>query len=90
MDNSNAIILLWHMDPLIDVTLPVIDRELYEKYKTVVDRCKDGDYMIRCERSDLEGVLDLVDAYYGDVDRVIQKCRIRKIPVMIQNVDVSS
>ena len=87
-NNNDEITVVWHSDPLIVDTLPVIDAGLYEKYMAVVEGFNAENWGIHYDGSDIELMLPLVDAYYGDTDRVIQQCRMRKIPVMIQNVDV--
>ena len=87
-NNNDEITVVWHSDPLIVDTLPVIDAGLYEKYMAVVEGFNAENWGIHYDGSDIELMLPMVDAYYGDTDRVIQQCRMRKIPVMIQNVEV--
>ena len=86
--NSNEIAVVWHSDPLIIDILSVVDAGLYEKYMVLVEEFNFENWGIHYDGSDIDVMLPLVDAYYGDTDRVIQQCRMRKIPVMIQNVDV--
>lgn len=85
--NSGEITIVWYGDSLIDKTLPVIDGVLYEKYLSLVDGFKTERLGIYYDGVDEDKLLLLIDAYYGDIDRIIQQCRMRKIPVMIQDVE---
>ena len=71
----------------MDATIPTTDPQLYDNYKSLVN-----EYRLRCfgiydDSGDDTRLLMLADAYYGDTDKLVQECRKRKIPVMIQNVD---
>lgn len=86
--NEDNIALLWRPDPLIDATIPAMDPGLYEKYKKLVDEYKSDGFGIYDDSKDIHRILLLADAYYGDTDKLVQECRNRRMPVMIQNVDV--
>ena len=87
-DNKEDVALIWRSDPLIREAVAVNDSKLYLKYSAAIDEYKRSGYGIYYEGNDTEKLLEIIDAYYGDVDKLIQKCRSRKIPVMIQNVEV--
>ncbi len=69
--------------------LPGIDPELFESFKEFVeDAQNDGDFF----EYDPEGKallhIEKLDAYYGDPSPYVRKCVTKKIPVMIQAVDI--
>ena len=86
--NSDDVVVIWCPDPLIDATIPTTNPELYGIYRSLVDDFRLKNYGIYDDSGDVDRLLMLADAYYGDTDKLVQECRNRKIPVMIQNVDV--
>lgn len=86
--NVDNIALILRGDPLIKETVAVNDSKLYLKYSAMIDKYKTDGYGIYYDGNDTGTLIQIIDAYYGDVDKMIQQCRSRKIPVMIQNVDV--
>lgn len=87
-ENCSEVALIWHPDKLIDATIPTTDSALYKKYVELVEQYKNDGFGIYDDSGEDETILALADAYYGDTDKLVQKCRNRKIPVMIQNVDI--
>ena len=88
MKNSGKIAMIMHPDPLIEATIPKYSPELYEDYLKIVNEYIERGYGIYDDSGDVDRLLNLADAYYGDTDKLVQECRNRKIPVMIQNVEV--
>ena len=86
--NNDNIALILHGDPLIKEAVAVNDSKTYLEYSAIIDNYKKDGYGIYYDGNDTQMLLEVIDAYYGDVDKIIQKCRSMKIPVMIQNVDV--
>ena len=86
--NVDNIALILRGDPLIKETVAVNDSKLYLKYSAMIDKYKTDGYGIYYDGNDTGTLIQIIDAYYGDVDKMIQQCRSRKVPVMIQNVDV--
>lgn len=87
-DNSKNITLFWFPDPLIDRTIASVDKTLYDEYMTLVREYNERKIGVLVEQSEFDTVLAYADAYYGDTSKYISYFRNRKLPVMIQNVDV--
>ena len=88
VSNSNDVVLIWCPDSLVDVTIPTTNPPLYEDYRALVEEYKLKEYGIYYDGNDDNRLIMIADAYYGDTDKLVQACRNRKIPVMIQNVDI--
>lgn len=85
------VVLIWRTDPLIDEVISKADNKLLEKYEQCKVKFVDDDFGILTSavtEDDIIKIIDNIDAYYGDTDKLVTKCTNRKIPVMIQNVDV--
>ena len=87
-ENKDEIALIWRPDPLVDATIPTVNPLLCQEYKKLKEEYKKAGWGIYDDSGDTERVLSLADAYYGDPDKIIQRCRLMKMPVMIQNADV--
>lgn len=87
-ENRNDIVVIWRPDPLVDTTIPTTDPNLYKAYEDMVCDYKTNSSGIYDDSGDMDRLLMLADAYYGDTDKLVQKCREKMIPVMIQNVDI--
>lgn len=88
LKNRDKVTVIMYPDPLIESTMPNYAPELYEKYIKLVEEYIERGYGIYDDSGDVERLLNLADAYYGDTDKIIQECRNRKLPVMIQNVEL--
>ena len=87
-ENKDDIAVIWRPDPLVETTISASNPLLYKEYEKLVDEYKKAGWGIYDDTGDLERVLAIADAYYGDPDKIIQRCRLMKMPVMIQNADV--
>ena len=95
-ERANDITLVWYPDPSIDEVIEKSNKSLWEKYRELIEEYVEADFGIILtadkfmanEGTDVECLIDMVDAYYGDTDKLVTKCMNRRIPVMIQNVDV--
>lgn len=87
-ENSEDILVVWN-----------ISRRLYDDIET--GRCGSGTMNVRlenivsiinhigiCDISDGAIAASAADAYYGDAGYVSRQCQLRRIPVMIEDVDI--
>lgn len=87
-DNSEIALVMYN-DPMMEESLKEIDSKLCEEYRKIVEEYKAAGYGIYSSVKDhINIILELADAYYGDMDSLVQKFRNKKLPVMIQNVEV--
>ncbi len=84
----DTVALLWRPHPLIEATISSMRPGLWEEYRKIRDSYLEAGWGIYDDTADLDRAIALSDAYYGDPSSVVQLCRKRGMPVMIQNVDV--
>lgn len=87
-DNIDDVALIWRSDPLIDIMIPSTDAILYKEYIKIVEDYITGEKGIYYNDNNPEILISFADAYYGDVDKMIQEFRNRRLPIMIQNVEI--
>ena len=87
-ENSENIAVIWHHDPLIEATIPVTDPKLYDMFANLVYEFKSAGFGIYDDSENVERLLSLADAYYGDTDKLVQLFRNRNLPIMIQNTEI--
>ena len=87
-EHKDEVALLWRPHPLIPSTIRAMRPQLWKRYCEIVDRYKREGWGIYDDSADIDRAVILSDAYYGDGSSVVQLCRKRGMPVMIQNVDV--
>ena len=63
--------------------------KLWEAYEQISEQYNEGDRGIYDDTADLNRVIALCDAYYGDGSGVIQLCQAAGKPVMMQNVEIT-
>lgn len=86
--NRGEVALIWRPDPLVEATIPTVNPLLCQEYKKLVEEYKKAGWGIYDDEGDTDRLISLADAYYGDPDKIIQRCRLMKMPIMIQNADV--
>ena len=87
-ENQDKIALIWRPDPLIGATISTLSPPLCKEYNRLVDDYKKAGWGIYDDENDVERLYSLADAYYGDPDKMIQRFRLMKIPIMLQNADI--
>ncbi len=87
-DNQKEVALLWRPHPLIEATIRSMGLEGGEEYREIVETYLTEGWGIYDDTADLDRAIALSDAYYGDGSSVVELCRERGVPVMIQNVEV--
>ena len=86
-EKQEKVALIWRPHPLIEATIKSVRTRLWEEYKEIVDTYKAEGWGIYDDTADLDRVIALSDAYYGDASSVVQLCQKAGVPVMIQNVE---
>ncbi|MDE6214521.1 MAG: hypothetical protein K2M70_13740 [Lachnospiraceae bacterium] len=86
-ENQDEVALLWRPHPLIQATIESMRPQLWESYKEIRDRYIEEEWGIYDDSADMDRVITLSDAYYGDGSSVVQLCREAGMPVMLQNVN---
>lgn len=87
-ENREGVALLWRPHPLIQSTIRAMRPQLWEKYCKIVEQYKQEGWGIYDDSADIDRAVIISDAYYGDGSSVVQLCKERKMPIMIQNMDV--
>lgn len=86
-ENKGEVALLWRPHPLIQATIESMRPQLWEEYQRIKDRYIEEDWGIYDDSADLDRAVVLSDAYYGDGSSVVQLCREKGMPVMVQDVE---
>lgn len=87
-ENRDEVTLLWRPHPLMEATIKAMRPGLREEYEGIVDRYRSDRWGIYDDTADLDRAIALSDGYYGDWSSVVELCKEKGIPVMIQNVEV--
>ena len=87
-ENKEELSLLWRPHPLIPSTIRAMRPQLWEKYSRIVERYRQEGWGIYDDSADLDRAVIISDAYYGDASSVVQLCKAKGMPIMMQNVDV--
>lgn len=85
-ENKDEVALLWRPHPLIQATIESMRPQLWEEYQKIKDRYIEEGCGIYDDSADLDRAVVICDAYYGDGSSVVQLCREKGMPVMLQNV----
>lgn len=84
-ENSDEVALLWRPHPLIQATIASMRPQLWRVYQKLKSRYIEEGWGIYDDTANLDRAVVLSDGYYGDGSSVVQLCRKREIPIMIQN-----
>ncbi len=87
-ENRDEAALLWRPHPLIQATIESMRPQLWEAYREIRDRYIEEGWGIYDDSADLDRAVVLSDAYYGDPSSVVELCRKKGMPVMLQNAAV--
>lgn len=87
-ENESDIVLLWMENSLIRPTIEHSHPELWQEYSKLVDKYAGENWGIYDDTAELERAVAISDAYYGDADRIMQRCRRAKMPIMVENVEI--
>lgn len=87
-ENREDVTLLWRPHPLMEATMESMRPQLCEEYQKIVEKYQAEGWGIYDDTADMDRALAISDAYYGDGSSLVQLCKERGIPVMIQNMEV--
>ncbi len=85
-NNKDEVALLWRPHPLIQATIESMRPQLWAEYQQIKDRYIEEGWGIYDDTPDVDRAVVLSDAYYGDWSSVVQLCKEKGIPMMIQDV----
>ena len=86
-ENKDDVALLWRPHPLIQATIQSMRPQLWAQYHEIVEQYKAEGWGIYDDSAELDRAIALSDGYYGDSSSVVELCRKKGMPVMVQNVD---
>lgn len=89
-ENKDEVALLWRPHPLIQATIESMRPQLWEEYQKIRDRYIEEGWGIYDDSADLDRAVVISDAYYGDQSSVVELCREKGMPVMVQDVKEST
>ena len=84
--NADSILLIWRHNPLIRPTLEQTYPELWAEYSSVIEQYINEGWGIYDDVTSVSDAVAISDAYYGDVDSIVQKFRRKGAPVMIEDM----
>lgn len=87
-ENKDDVALLWRPHPLIQATIQSMRPQLWAQYHEIVEQYKAEGWGIYDDSAELDRAIALSDGYYGDQSSVVELCRKKGMPVMVQNVFV--
>lgn len=87
-ENRDEVALLWRPHPLIEATIKSMRPGLWGKYEEIVDTYREEGWGIYDDTAELDRAIAVSDGYYGDWSSVVELCREKGMPVMIQDVKV--
>lgn len=86
-ENQEEVTLLWRPHPQIREAVETSYPKLWQDYQTLLERYKEEAWGIYDDTPDLDNVVAVCDAYFGDTGSVAQKFRVERKPVMLQSVE---
>ena len=87
-EKQDDIAFLWRPHPLMQATIESMRPRLWQAYMQLVQQYRLEGWGIYDDTADLDRALAISDAYYGDPSSLVQLCQERRMPIMIQNVDI--
>ena len=87
-EKQDDIAFLRRPHPLMQATIESMRPRLWQAYMQLVQQYRLEGWGIYDDTADLDRALAISDAYYGDPSSLVQLCQERRMPIMIQNVDI--
>lgn len=85
---SDDIAVIWRLDKAIPEALKDDEENVLEEYHQLINEVKHNGKIVVDETEEMDAVIGLADAFYGDGCVEATKCRVLGKPVMLQNIDV--
>lgn len=86
-ENRDSVALIWRPYILSNKDRALFDITFLQRYQKMIDDYRAAGWGAIDESKDAATAIGLADAYYGDPDMVMQRCRNLNMPIMIQNVE---
>lgn len=86
-ENKDAVVCIWRPHPQMEEILSA-KPEILAAYEDLKNQFIQNQVGILDETTEITTAAELADAYYGDAGFALQKCLRRKLPIMVQNIDV--
>ncbi len=87
-ENKGEIALIWHANPHIRKTMKKVDLATRDKFVKLLENYLQEGWGIYTDTADVNDLINLSDAFYGDSGTLAHKMRLLKKPVMLQNVEI--
>lgn len=79
--------LWWRPHPVMRKMLDRVSTDLGERYQQILEQYKSAGYGICDETDNIERAVENCDAYYGDMNAIIQPFQNAEKPIMITHID---
>ena len=87
-ENKDDIALLWYVPTELRIELKKLDLAVRDEFIRCMENFKIEGWGVIVEEPEHEDLIMLADAYYGDACHIAHEMRLRKKPVMLQNVEI--
>jgi hypothetical protein len=81
-------VLWWRPQSVMREALNQISLELGDRYQSILDRYKEADWGICDETENTDRAVEQCDAYYGEMNAIIQPFQNAGKPIMLENQEV--
>ena len=86
-ESAENVALIWHLNKELELVLKKSYFELWKAYEQITEEYKSEAWGIYADNQDIQTLVSICDAYYGDACALSQAMVIAKKPVMIQNFE---
>ena len=84
---KDTVLLWWRPQPVMRNILDQVSQDLGMRYQGILDRYKEEAWGICDETDNIERAVDACDAYYGEMNAVIQPFQNSDKPVLISSIE---
>ena len=86
-ENKSDVVALWYLEPWETDVIKSHKPMLWGEYQVLVQHIQTEGCGVYNDTMDAKDIVEICDAYYGDTGSVAQLCRMKGMPVMIQDVE---
>lgn len=86
-ENQEDVALLWRPHPQMREAVEISYPQLWKEYQAILKQYQEEAWGIYDDTMDIDDVIALCDAYFGDTGSIAQKFRVEGKPVMLQDVE---
>jgi hypothetical protein len=87
-ENSSEVAVIWKAHPQLRSLISSTNPKLVHKYDRLVREFKESGVGIFDSETDLDKLVKICDAYYGDVGGAAHKCQVQGLPIMFQSMEI--